>query len=203
MKAAVLEYRGRDGLVVRAVAMPQRQPGEVLLEVHAAGMNRVDLYMRDNGSGITHSLPQTMGVEAAGVIVEADGLLAAYLTAWCMTFGERALVPGETVLIVGIVGGVAVARLRLVQRRLFRQLEVYGSTGGRIEECRQLIAVIDQRIALEKRYRRRLTAWNGVISLARSCSRSRHRGVLHQARSAETISRPARVPSTVMCPSLF
>ena len=66
MKAAVLEKRGREGLLLRDVAMPTRRPGEVLLRVHAAGLNRVDLYMHDNGSGITHSLPQTMGVEAAG-----------------------------------------------------------------------------------------------------------------------------------------
>ena len=35
-------------------------------------MNRVDLYMRDNGAGITHALPQVMGVEAAGVVAEAE-----------------------------------------------------------------------------------------------------------------------------------
>ena len=35
-------------------------------------VNRVDLYMRDNGAGITHALPQVMGVEAAGVIAEAE-----------------------------------------------------------------------------------------------------------------------------------
>jgi hypothetical protein len=27
--------------------------------------------MRDNGAGITHALPQVMGVEAAGEVVEA------------------------------------------------------------------------------------------------------------------------------------
>ena len=318
MKAAILEKRGREGLMVRDIAIPTRRPGEVLLRVHAAGLNRVDLYMRDNGSGITHSLPQTMGVEAAGVVVEAEpdsgltpgkkavvfsnafcgacryclagdqplcrrahimgehrdggfaeyvamptrcilplpdhadlveagAFLAAYSTAWRMLFGKRALRPGETVLVVGIGGGVAVACLQLarhagarvlvtsssdakieralalgasggvnyrrekvarrvlemtggegvdmvidsvgeaswddslrslrrgarlvtcgattgsnpsadLQRLFIRQLEVYGSTGASIEECRQLIAlfaaggikpVIDQRFALD------------------------------------------------------
>ena len=51
MKAAVLQQRGRDGLFVREAPMPVRRDGEVLLRVHAAGLNRVDLYMRDNGSG--------------------------------------------------------------------------------------------------------------------------------------------------------
>ena len=319
MKAAVLEKRGRDGLVLRDVTMPVRRSGEVLLRVHAAGLNRVDLYMRDNGAGITHRLPQTLGVEAAGVVVEADAdsglhpgakavvyanafcgacryclagdqplclraqimgehrdggfaefvvmpqrcvlplpddadllgagaLLAAYLTAWRMLFGKRALRPDETVLVAGIGGGVAVACLQLarhagarvivtsssddklaraaalgaaggihyrrekvaarvmemtggagvdmvidssgaaswddslrslrrggrlvtcgattgsnppadLQRIFIRQLEVYGSTGGSIEECRRLIAlfaagaikpVIDQRFALDE-----------------------------------------------------
>lgn len=184
MKAAVLETRGRDGLFLRDVPVPTRQPGEVLLRVQAASLNRVDIYMRDSGVGITHTLPQTMGVEGAGVIAEADagsgfrvgqkaivysnvfcghcryclagdqplclrahimgehrdGAFAEYvtmpercvftlpdsvdivdagalhsghLTAWRMLFGKRALQPGETVLIVGIGGGVAVATLQL------------------------------------------------------------------------------------------
>jgi NADPH:quinone reductase-like Zn-dependent oxidoreductase len=302
MKAAVLEARGREGLFLRDVVMPLRRPGEVLLKVHAAGLNRVDLYMRDNGQGITHRLPQIMGVEAAGVVVEADddsglkpgqkavvysnafcgvcrycvagdqplcrrahimgehrdggfaqyvampsrcvlplpdaadlvdagALLAAYNTAWRMLFGKRALRSGETVLVVGIGGGVAVACLQLarhagarvlvtsssdekleraaalgaaggvnyrrekvarrilemtdgegvdmvidssgaaswddslrslrrggrlvtcgattgsnppadLQRVFIRQLEIYGSTGGSVEECRQLLAVV-------------------------------------------------------------
>ena len=286
MKAAILETRGRDGLFIRDVPVPERKPGEVLLRVHAAGLNRVDLYMRDNGAGITHTLPQTLGVECAGTVVEADAdsglragqkaavysnafcgtcryclagdqplclrahimgehrngafadyvvmparcvlplpdnadlvgagaLLAAYLTAWRMLFGKRTLRPGETVLIVGIGGGVAVACLQLARhagarvleltggegvdmvidsvgqsswddsirslrrggrivtcgattgshpsadlRRLFiRQLEVYGSTGGSMEECRQLLAlfasgalkpVIDKRYTLDE-----------------------------------------------------
>ena len=45
--------------------------GEALLRVHAVGLNRVDLTMRDNGAGITHALPLVQGVEAAGVVAEA------------------------------------------------------------------------------------------------------------------------------------
>ena len=302
MKAAVLETRGRAGLFLRDVAIQKRRAGEVLLQVHAAGLNRVDLYMRDNGQGITHKLPQIMGVEAAGIVVEAEpdsglkpgqkavvfsnafcgacryclagdqplcrrahimgehrdggfaeyvtmpsrcvlplphaadlvdagALLAAYSTAWRMLFGKRPLHPGETVLVVGVGGGVAVACLQLarhagarvivtsssdekleraaalgadgginyrhekvakrvlamtdgegvdlvidssgaaswddslrslrrggrlvtcgattgsnppadLQRVFIRQLEIYGSTGGSIDECRQLLAVI-------------------------------------------------------------
>ena len=43
---------------------------EVVARIRAAGLNRVDLYMRDSGAGITHPLPLVMGVDGAGVIEE-------------------------------------------------------------------------------------------------------------------------------------
>jgi NADPH:quinone reductase-like Zn-dependent oxidoreductase len=52
--------------------MPRRKPGEILVRMKAATVNRVDLYMRDSGAGITHNLPQIMGVDGAGLIEEAD-----------------------------------------------------------------------------------------------------------------------------------
>lgn len=185
MQAAVLETRGREGLRVHEFPRPVPGVGEALLRVHAAGLNRVDLYMRDNGQGITHALPIVQGVEAAGVVeeapagsglrvgqkavlysnavcgrcrycvagdqplclranimgehrhggfaqyvampvhcffplpddadlVSAGALMTGHLTAWRMVFGKRALRAGETVLIVGIGSGVAVACLQLV-----------------------------------------------------------------------------------------
>ena len=184
MKAAVLERRGADGLSWREFPDPAPKPGESILKVVASSLNRVDLYMRDNGTGITHTLPQVLGVEAVGEIVEtepgsglrkgakailysvafcgkcryceagdqplcvsarlmgehrhggfaqyvampnrcffelpdeadlasAGSLMVGHLTAWRMIFGKRALQPGESVLIVGIGGGVAVACLQL------------------------------------------------------------------------------------------
>ena len=319
MRAAVLQSRGRAGLAVRDFPRPVRQPGEALLQVHAVGLNRVDLYMRDNGAGISHEFPLVLGVEAAGVVAEADpasglrpgqkavlysnafcgrcryclegdqplclstrimgehrhgtlaesiampaacffplpddadlvaagALMVGHLTAWRMLFGKRTLRAGETVLIVGIGGGVAVAALQLallagarvlvtsssdakiaravalgaaagvnyrngrvaeqvlaltggegvdmvvdsvgkaswgdslrslrrggrlvtcgattggdpsaeIQRMFIRQLEVYGSTGGSLDEFRQLVAlfargaiqpVVDRRFTLDQ-----------------------------------------------------
>jgi NADPH:quinone reductase-like Zn-dependent oxidoreductase len=186
MKAAVLESRGRDGLKLRDFPKPAPKPGEALLRVHAVGLNRVDLYMRDSGVGITHELPIVQGVEAAGVVAEAPAgsglkvgqkavlysnafcgrcryclagdqplclnadimgehrhgslaeyiampahcfftlpddadlvaagaLMTGHLTAWRMLFGKRPLQAGETVLVVGIGGGVAAACLQLAR----------------------------------------------------------------------------------------
>lgn len=182
----MLERRGPDGVSWRDFPDPTPAAGESLLKVAASSVNRVDLYMRDNGGGITHTLPQVMGVEAAGEIVEAapgsglkpgmkavlfseafcgrcryclagdqplcenvkimgehrnggfadyiampsacffplpddadlvaaGALMTGHLTAWRMLFGKRALQPGESVMIVGIGGGVAVACLQLAK----------------------------------------------------------------------------------------
>ncbi len=186
MKAAVLEARGKDGVSWREFADPQMAEGESILRVAAGSLNRVDLYMRDSGAGITHALPQVMGVDAAGVIAQtapgsglkvgqkaivyasafcgrcryclagdqplcesvkimgehrdggfaeyvampsrclfpladdadlaaAGALTTGHLTAWRMLFGKKPLKPGESVLIVGIGGGVAVACLQLAK----------------------------------------------------------------------------------------
>lgn len=186
MKAAVLERRGPEGVSWRDFPDPAPATGESVLRVAASSLNRVDLYMRDNGAGITHSLPQVMGVEAAGEIAEAGpgsslkpgmkavlfseafcgrcryclagdqplcenvkimgehrhggfaeyiampsccfmplpedadlvaagALMTGHLTAWRMLFGKKMLQPGESILIVGIGGGVAVACLQLAK----------------------------------------------------------------------------------------
>jgi NADPH:quinone reductase-like Zn-dependent oxidoreductase len=186
MKAVVLERRGAEGVSWRDFPDPIPAAGESVLKVAASSLNRVDLYMRDNGAGITHELPQVMGVEAAGEIVEAEpgsrlrpgmkailfseafcgrcryclngdqplcenvkimgehrhggfaeyiampsrcflplpddvdliaagALMTGHLTAWRMLFGKKALRPGESILIVGVGGGVAVACLQLAK----------------------------------------------------------------------------------------
>ncbi len=73
MKAAFITGHGGNEVVEYGERpRPVRRPGEVLVRVKAASVNRVDLYMRDSGVGITHNLPQIMGVDGAGVIEEVD-----------------------------------------------------------------------------------------------------------------------------------
>ena len=71
MKAFILKARGADGTEYSEIAKPTPKCGEVLVRMLAASLNRVDLYMRDNGAGITHTLPQIMGVDGVGEIVSA------------------------------------------------------------------------------------------------------------------------------------
>jgi NADPH:quinone reductase-like Zn-dependent oxidoreductase len=73
MRAAYLTgHGGMDVVVVGERPPPVRQRGQVRVRLHAATVNRVDLYMRDSGAGITHTLPLTLGVDGAGVIDEID-----------------------------------------------------------------------------------------------------------------------------------
>jgi len=73
MRAAVLiGHGGNEAVSVAERPMPLRKPGEVLVRLRAAGLNRVDLYMRNGGAGITHSLPMIMGLDGAGTVEEAD-----------------------------------------------------------------------------------------------------------------------------------
>ena len=205
MRAAVLEQRGAEGVSWRDFPDPTPGPGESVLKVAASSLNRVDLYMRDNGAGITHTLPQVMGVEAAGEIVEAEpgsglkpgmkailfseafcgqcryclagdqplcenvkimgehrhggfaeyiampsrcfmplpddadlvaagALMTGHLTAWRMLFGKKTLQPGESVLIVGIGGGVAVACLQLA-KLVGAQVFVTSSSDAKIKRA--------------------------------------------------------------------
>jgi len=74
MKAAYLTGHGGNE-VVAVGERPAPQPGasEVLVRMKAATVNRVDLYMRDSGAGITHTLPQVLGLDGAGVVEAVAG----------------------------------------------------------------------------------------------------------------------------------
>lgn len=91
MKAVYLTgHGGNEVVAIGERPMPVRQPGEVLVRLHAATLNRVDLYMRDSGAGITHTLPQVMGIDGAGVVEAVDQGAA-------LQVGQRVLLyPGVT-----------------------------------------------------------------------------------------------------------
>lgn len=73
MRAAFITGHGGNEVVeIGQRPDPVRAPGEVLVRMKAATLNRVDLYMRDSGAGITHRLPQIMGVDGAGIVEEVD-----------------------------------------------------------------------------------------------------------------------------------
>jgi NADPH:quinone reductase-like Zn-dependent oxidoreductase len=73
VKAAYITgHGGNEFVAVGNRPRPVRRAGEVLVRLRAATVNRVDLYMRDSGAGITHTLPMTMGLDGAGLVEEID-----------------------------------------------------------------------------------------------------------------------------------
>ena len=68
----IVGHGGNEVVEIGERPIPVRGRGQALVRVRAAGLNRVDLYMRDSGAGITHTLPQIMGLDGAGEVVEVD-----------------------------------------------------------------------------------------------------------------------------------
>lgn len=183
---ALAAIGGVEHLAVREVPVPEIEaPGDVRVRIHAAGLNRLDLFVADGLPGVSYTFPHIVGSDGAGVVEsvgaavtrvrpgdrvminpglscgrcaaclageeslcasfrvvgehrpgtvaeyvvvpeenlapvprempwpEAAAFSLATLTAWRMLTTRAKLLPGETALIWGIGGGVAMAALRV------------------------------------------------------------------------------------------
>jgi len=73
MKAILVrEFGGPEVLKLEDVPTPKPGPGQVLVRIHAAGVNPYDTYMRAGTYAVKPPLPYTPGSDGAGVI-EAAG----------------------------------------------------------------------------------------------------------------------------------
>jgi NADPH:quinone reductase len=69
MKAIqVHEFGGPEVLQLKEISTPKPQAGQVLVKVHAIGVNPYDTYMRSGAYAIKPPLPYTPGSDAAGVV---------------------------------------------------------------------------------------------------------------------------------------
>ena len=69
MKAIrVKEFGGPEVLQLEEVPTPQPGPGEVLVRIHATGINPVETYIRAGTYARLPKLPYTPGNDGAGVI---------------------------------------------------------------------------------------------------------------------------------------
>jgi NADPH:quinone reductase len=69
MKAIqVHEFGGPEVLKLEEIPIPKPGPGQVLVRVHAAGVNPYDTYMRNGTYAIKPPLPYTPGSDAAGTV---------------------------------------------------------------------------------------------------------------------------------------
>src|SRR5271169_6290358 len=69
MKAILVhEFGGPENLKLEEVPTPKPGTGQVLVRIHAAGVNPYDTYMRAGTYAVKPPLPYTPGSDAAGVI---------------------------------------------------------------------------------------------------------------------------------------
>lgn len=210
MRAATIRrYGGLECVEVGEVESPTARRGEVVIEVHAAALNHLDIWVRMGRPGPGLSMPHVLGSDAAGTVgevgqgvagiaqgdrvvlnpglfcgaceycrrgeqsecvnysivglgrwgtfaervavpaecvypapahlswEEAAALPLAYLTAWRMLMTRGALSAGDTVLIHGIGGGVALAGLQLAKLVNARVI-VTSSSGEKLSRARAL-----------------------------------------------------------------
>ena len=75
MKAIAIDGYGFDNVAHRGVPDPDPGPGEVLVGVKAAALNRLDLWTLGGTLPIEHDFPHVLGADAAGeVLVLGDGV---------------------------------------------------------------------------------------------------------------------------------
>ena len=89
-QTSAIHHEAGQPLVLTQLPMPQPGPGQVLIAVEAAGINRPDLVQRAGLYPPPPGAPQTMGLEAAGRIVA----LGAGVTRWQPGDAVTALLPG-------------------------------------------------------------------------------------------------------------
>jgi NADPH2:quinone reductase len=147
----VHEFGGPEVLKFEEVLDPQPGLGQVVVRIHAAGVNPVDAYIRTGTYALKPNLPYTPGTDAGGV-VEAVGSGAkrfkvgdrVYTTGMSSgTYAEKALcneaqlqpLPGNVSFEQGAAMGVAYATAYrgLVDRAQAKPAEtvlVHGASGG-------------------------------------------------------------------------
>ena len=80
------QFGGPEVLRLEEIPTPQPGPGQILVRIHAAGINPVDAYILSGGYAVKPGLPYTPGKDAAGVVEAVGG-------------GVREFKPGDRVYV--------------------------------------------------------------------------------------------------------
>lgn len=210
MKAVTIrEHGGPEVVLIQDVPDPQPAAGEVVVDIRAAALNHLDIWVRKGRPGQNLKFPHVLGSDGAGVVSEvgpgvatvragdevilnpglscggceyclrgeqsecpnftilgmgrpgtfaeriavpaacvypkpahldfkaAAALPLAYVTAWRMLVTRARLVPGETLLIHGIGGGVALAGLQIA-KLIGAEVIVTSSAPDKLNRARSL-----------------------------------------------------------------
>ncbi|KAK7945446.1 hypothetical protein WMY93_001174 [Mugilogobius chulae] len=152
MKAIrVSEFGDPSVLKIRSdVTVPKPGPKQVLIRVHACGVNPVDTYIRSGNffrkpempftRGPTcpgrwrrwekESLPSRWEIEFSPYFAQGAAIGIPYFTAYRALVHKAAVKPGETVLIHGASGGVGVAACQLSRALGLKVLGTAGTPEG-------------------------------------------------------------------------
>ncbi|MFJ3056056.1 NADP-dependent oxidoreductase [Herbaspirillum sp. NPDC087042] len=89
----LMQYGGPESVRIASIAAPEAGPGQVLVRVHAAGINGLDWKLREGyvRDAFPLALPAVLGIELAGVVEEVGA-------------GVTHLVKGDRVM--GALGGL-------------------------------------------------------------------------------------------------
>jgi NADPH2:quinone reductase len=118
MKAIqVQEFGGPEVLKLEEIPTPQPAAGQILVRVHAAGVNPYDTYMRNGTYAIKPPLPYTPGSDGAGT-VEAVGS------------GIATIKPGDRVYIAKTVTGAYAQYTIALESQVHRLPEKVSFTQG-------------------------------------------------------------------------
>jgi len=112
MQAARIHgYGAPAAIMLEEIDAPIPNAGEVLLKVKAAGVGNWDALIRSGRSGLTLSLPLTLGAEVAGTIATVAGATSLQLKA------EDAVYGSTNALFIGAYAEYAVCSTDMVARK--------------------------------------------------------------------------------------
>jgi NADPH:quinone reductase len=108
MRAIVVsQHGGADVLRPADVPVPQPGPGQLLVDLAAAGVNFMDIYQREGRAPYASNLPYVPGAEGAGTVVAAgpdvEGFAVGDRVAWTGVpgcYAEQVLVPATAAVAV-------------------------------------------------------------------------------------------------------
>lgn len=87
MKAvAIRSHGGLEKIEIIELPKPEPRPGEVLVQVRAAALNRLDLYTIAGIKGLTLQMPHVVGSDAAGMVAAVGAGVDGYAVGDRVTF---------------------------------------------------------------------------------------------------------------------
>ena len=124
MRAIVVRQHGQpEVLQIAEMPDPRPGPGQLLVDVAAAGVNFMDLYQRKGNPPYASSLPYVPGAEGAGTVAgigpDVQGFADGDQVAWAGVPGSYAypVAGGDHVVVHAAAGGVGLLLTQMVKLR--------------------------------------------------------------------------------------